>query len=144
MNAKTASGKIMEDLILTRHIQVLIDRKQESIKEWKGTVTMPCYIDSVSSDSVNVNEFVGSNRKEKVKFCIKLYPVTLGWKGEGRKKVVKDFQHAAIVGGFALYINGPAQQKSVKTPMYIMKCSQGRLKMAKHLDGENRHRKLKF
>ena len=139
--SNTASGKIMEDVSLTRRIKILIDKKHESMKEWKFTVTIPCYIDSVYSESVNVNEFVGSNRKEKVKFCSQLYPVTLGCKGEGWKKLKKDLQHAAIVGGFALYGNGPVQQKSVKTPMYIMKCSHGRLKKVTNLDVENRHRK---
>ena len=56
---------------VTSRVQLLIDKKHESMNKWKGTVTMPCYIDSVYHSSVDLNDFVASNKKEEVMFCNK-------------------------------------------------------------------------
>ena len=43
---------------VTSRVQFLINKKHESMNKWKGTVTMPCYIDSVCDNSVDINYFV--------------------------------------------------------------------------------------
>ena len=126
---------------VTSRVQLLIDKKHESMNKWKGTVTMPCYIDYAYDTSVDINCFVASNKKEKVVFCNKAYPITSGWKGEGWEKLLKHLQKAAIVGGFELYGNGAVAQKTVKTVMYIMKCTHGRIKKKKRFDDEDHYRK---
>ena len=77
---------------VTSRVQLLIDKKHESMNKWKGTVTMPCYIDYAYNTSVDINYFVANNKKRRSCFVTKHTrspPVGKGEMGEAAETFTK-------------------------------------------------------
>ena len=100
----------------------------EECEDWVGQIILPAYEKEQYTSDCNILQYVGNiyhkQQLDRVRFCLKKYPVLNGFNGEGFNQLSSDIMKNALENGFILIRNGNYPLRSVQSTCKRFSCSR--------------------